>query len=157
MIRKKLPIGIQTFRELREEGHYYVDKTPIALKLIEEGKCYFLSRPRRFGKSLFLDTLKELFEGHESLFKGLHAETRWNWAIKYPVIKLSFGSGVLRNRAELDEQIAVILEENQYRLGITCKHTGRLCFAELIWRAHEATGQRVVVLVDEYDKPILDN
>ena len=74
MIRKKLPIGIQTFREIREEGHYYVDKSDHAVRLVNEGKYYFLSRPRRFGKSLFLDTLKELFEGNESLFKGLAAE-----------------------------------------------------------------------------------
>ena len=74
MTRKKLPIGIQTFCEIREEGYYYVDKSGIAVRLVNEGKYYFLSRPRRFGKSLFLDTLKELFEGNESLFKGLAAE-----------------------------------------------------------------------------------
>lgn len=77
--RRKLPIGIQGFAKLREEGCYYVDKTAYALRLIEEGSHYFLSRPRRFGKSLFLDTLKELFEGHAALFKGLAAETRWDW------------------------------------------------------------------------------
>ena len=76
--RKKLPIGIQTFREIREEGHYYVDKTPFALQLITQGKYFFLSRPRRFGKSLFLDTLKELFEGNRVLFKGLYAEEHWD-------------------------------------------------------------------------------
>ncbi|MDR3090400.1 MAG: AAA family ATPase, partial [Desulfobulbaceae bacterium] len=69
MKRKKLPIGIQTFREIREENHYYIDKTAFALRLINEGKCYFLSRPRRFGKSLFLDTLAELFQGNEPLFR----------------------------------------------------------------------------------------
>lgn len=69
--RKKLPIGIQTFRDMRTEGYYYVDKTPVALRLAREGKYFFLSRPRRFGKSLFLDTLKELFEGNEALFAGL--------------------------------------------------------------------------------------
>ena len=82
MSRKKLPIGIQTFREIREEGHYYVDKTGFALQLIEGGKYYFLSRPRRFGKSLFLDTLKELFEGNRALFEGLHAEQHWDWSVK---------------------------------------------------------------------------
>ena len=68
--RKKLPIGIQSLREIREDGHYYVDKTPYALRLVEQGKYFFLSRPRRFGKSLFLDTLKELFEANQALFTG---------------------------------------------------------------------------------------
>ena len=93
--RKRLPIGIQTFREIREDDCYYVDKTPFALLLVKQGKSYFLSRPRRFGKSLFLDTLKELFEGNEALFKGLYAETHWNWQVKYPVIRIDFASGVL--------------------------------------------------------------
>jgi hypothetical protein len=72
MTRQKLPIGIQTFREIREEGYYYVDKTPFAWQLIEQGQYYFLSRPRRFGKSLFLDTLAEVFAGSEALFRGLY-------------------------------------------------------------------------------------
>jgi len=71
-VKKKLPIGIQNLREMREEGYYYVDKTEFAHRLIREGKYYFLSRPRRFGKSLFLDTLKEIFEGNEGLFAGLY-------------------------------------------------------------------------------------
>jgi predicted AAA+ superfamily ATPase len=80
MSRKKRPIGIQTFREIREEDFYYVDKTPHALRLIDEGKYYFLSRPRRFGKSLFIDTLAELFAGNELLFRRLycHDKTRTN-------------------------------------------------------------------------------
>ena len=76
--KRKLPIGIQTFREIREEGWYYVDKTAYALRLADEGKHYFLSRPRRFGKSLFLDTLKELFEGNEALFAGLAVHRAWD-------------------------------------------------------------------------------
>jgi hypothetical protein len=155
--RKRLPIGLQTLTNLIEDGCYYVDKTPFALRLIEQGSYFFLSRPRRFGKSLFLDTLKELFEGNEALFKGLYAETHWNWQVKYPVIKISFGAGVLKNRAELDERIAATLENNQNRLRLSCKRSGALCFEELIHAAHEQAGQRVVVLVDEYDKPMLDN
>ena len=85
MTRQKLPIGLQTFRTLREDGCYYVDKTPFALKLIEEGSYYFLSRPRRFGKSLFLDTLAEVFAGSEELFRGLYIHERWDWARRYPV------------------------------------------------------------------------
>ncbi len=77
--RKKLPIGIQAFAKLREEGCYYVDKTPFIEKLVEGGSYYFLSRPRRFGKSLLLSTLKELFEGNRTLFEGLWIESRWDW------------------------------------------------------------------------------
>jgi hypothetical protein len=102
MHRKRLPVGIQTLREIREDDHYYVDKTGYALGLIEEGKYYFLSRPRRFGKSLFLDTLAELFSGNRALFAGLQADGRWDWSRAYPVIRLSFGGGMVGSRAELD-------------------------------------------------------
>ena len=80
MSRRRLPIGIQTFRTLREEGCYYVDKTPYLERLLDEGTRYFLSRPRRFGKSLFLDTLKEFFEGSEELFVGLYIHDRHDWS-----------------------------------------------------------------------------
>lgn len=158
LTRRKLPIGIQTFREIIEEGYYYVDKTGFALDLVEQGKYYFLSRPRRFGKSLLLDTLKDLFEGHQALFTGLAAKTRWDWTKKYPVIRVSFSDGVLQNRAELDQRISEILIDNQKRLGVSCTHEslgGQL--SELIALVHAKTGQRAVVLIDEYDKPILDN
>ncbi|MDR0717717.1 MAG: AAA family ATPase, partial [Azoarcus sp.] len=79
MTRKKLPIGIQTFAKIREADYYYVDKTAFALRMIDEGTAYFLSRPRRFGKSLFLDTLAELFAGNEPLFRGLHCHDQWDW------------------------------------------------------------------------------
>ena len=91
--RRKLPIGIQTFREIREENYYYVDKTALIQRLMDEGKHYFLSRPRRFGKSLFLDTLKELFEGNEPLFEGLYIHDHWDWSVRHPVLRLDFGSG----------------------------------------------------------------
>ena len=157
--RQKLPIGIQTFAKLREQGCYYVDKTRHALDLIEQGSHYFLSRPRRFGKSLFLDTLAELFSGNQALFTGLYCESRWDWSIRYPVIRISFGGGVLRSRAELNRRIRELLRINQHALNITCADPSDAasCFAELIRQAHAQTGQRVVVLVDEYDKPILDN
>jgi len=158
MNRKKLPIGIQTFREIREEGYYYVDKTPFALKLATEGKYYFLSRPRRFGKSLFLDTLAELFAGNEPLFRGLYCHDKWDWAKKHPVIRISFAEGRLESRAELDERIRELLDKNQKALGIRCAHTSIPgCFSELIEGAAQKYGHRTVVLVDEYDKPILDN
>ncbi len=106
MHRKKLPIGIQTFREIREDDYYYVDKTPLALRLIQGGKYYFLSRPRRFGKSLFLDMLGELFAGSEALFRGLAIHPHWDWSTVYPVIRISFGGGVLHERGALDNASA---------------------------------------------------
>ncbi len=161
-MKKKLPIGIQSLRELREEGHYYADKSGYAVDLAQSGKYYFLSRPRRFGKSLFLDTLKELFEGNAALFKGLAAETRWDWSKKHPVIRISFGSGVHKAKVNLVQRMKEILRTNRERLGIVrpaelpaSDVAGNL--SALIAQAHLLTGQRVVVLIDEYDKPILDN
>ncbi|MFA7607547.1 MAG: ATP-binding protein [Rhodocyclaceae bacterium] len=157
--RKKLPIGIQTFREIREEDFYYVDKTPHALRLIDEGKYYFLSRPRRFGKSLFIDTLAELFAGSEALFRGLYCHDRWDWSVTYPVIRISFAEGVLKDGDALGRRIEDILRINEERLDVAVRagldSAGR--FGELIRQAEHKFGQRVVILVDEYDKPILDN
>jgi hypothetical protein len=136
-----------------------VDKTGFALHLIEQGSHYFLSRPRRFGKSLFLDTLAELFEGNEALFQGLAAHSRWDWGRRFPVVRLSFAEGVLRDRAELDARIDKLLRLNAERLGLVLPDEPGVAirFSELIRLAHARHGERVVVLVDEYDKPILDN
>ena len=160
--RRKLPIGIQGFAKIRESDYYYVDKTGIALDLIDQGSYYFLSRPRRFGKSLFLDTLKELFEGNAKLFEGLAAESRWNWSVKYPVIWISFSDGVLQSREQLDQRIRDILRVKRVDLNLPLPPglpdtdiAGN--FADLIRQAHQKHGQRAVVLIDEYDKPILDN
>ncbi len=156
-MKKKLPIGIQTFREIREEGYYYVDKTAFAWQLTEQGKYYFLSRPRRFGKSLFLDTLKELFEGNEALFQGLYIHDKWDWTLSYPVIRISFGGGVVGGRSDLDATLHQQLSYHEGRFGLSSDFPdARSRFLELIRRVREQTGQRVVVLVDEYDKPILD-
>jgi hypothetical protein len=158
MNRKKLPIGIQTFSEIRSEGYYYADKTAFCLKLAEQGKYYFLSRPRRFGKSLLIDTLGELFSGNQALFTGLYVEDKWDWSVQYPVIRISFGGGIIESKADLTNKIQEQLRINQEILHITCQdQSTSVCFAELVRVAHEKTGQRVVVLVDEYDKPILDN
>ena len=157
--RKKLPIGIQNLREIREEGYYYVDKSAFALRLIDQGKYYFLSRPRRFGKSLFLDTLKELFEGNQSLFEGLYAAERWDWSIRYPVIRISFGSGVLQSRSDLVKRLKDHLLQNKERLSLDAWIEDDLpgTFSALIREAAGKSGRHVVVLIDEYDKPILDN
>jgi hypothetical protein len=107
-LMQKLPIGIQTFSEIREENYLYIDKTALACQMVEEGKYYFLARPRRFGKSLLVSTLQAMFEGRKELFTGLAAESRWDWSVKYPVIKISFG-GVARNLEEMNRLVEGIL------------------------------------------------
>ncbi len=156
--RKKLPIGIQNFAKIREGDYYYVDKTPFACRLVEEGSYYFLSRPRRFGKSLFVDTLKELFEGNKALFKGLYAETHWDWSVKRPVIRISFGKTVTGDVKALDARIAEQLDANARDLGVPlAPHPDPAQRLDnLVRAAREKFGQRAVILVDEYDKPILD-
>ena len=157
MSRRRLPIGIQTFRTLRERDCYYVDKTAFVERLLEEGTHYFLSRPRRFGKSLFLDTLKELFEGSEELFEGLHVHAGHDWSQRYPVVRLSFGGGNFRESDLLDANVMEQLAAAERRMGVVSEFlTAPGRFAYLLEALHRQTGQRVVVLVDEYDKPILD-
>ncbi|MEZ5451562.1 MAG: ATP-binding protein [Thiothrix sp.] len=155
--RKKLPIGIQTFREIREGDFYYVDKTQLAVDLGKDIKHYFLSRPRRFGKSLFLDTLKELFEGNEGLFRGLAAEHAWDWSVQYPVLRFSFGNEKFANQDSLGNSLDTQLTHFEQHFGVTRQfdHAGGR-FADLLVQLKKLLGQPVVVLVDEYDKPILD-
>jgi hypothetical protein len=158
--RKKLPIGVQTFAKIRgEDDYYYVDKTAMALKLIDEGSYYFLSRPRRFGKSLFLDTLAALFAGNEPLFRGLYCHDKWDWSVSYPVIRISFAEGRMESREQLDGRIYDLLRINRENLGVDCPDHLDIpgCFGELLRAAERKYGQRAVILVDEYDKPILDN
>jgi len=155
---KKLPIGIQTFSEIREENYVYIDKTAIALEMLESYKYTFLSRPRRFGKSLFLDTLRNIFEAKKEYFKGLAIENKWDWSVSYPIIHISFAEGKIESRADLDDKWAELLEINASRLGLDCNDVfDRKCFSSLIRQAHKKYKQKVVILVDEYDKPILDN
>jgi hypothetical protein len=158
---KNLPIGIQTFHEIRDpkENYIYIDKTDLAHNLITKGKYYFLSRPRRFGKSLFLDTLKDIFEGKKELFEGLYIYDKWDWESTYPVIKISFGGGVTESVDDLDKTILWIIDDNQERLKLECKYKDDIknCFLELIKKAYQKYNQKVVILIDEYDKPILDN
>ena len=156
---KKLPIGIQTFSEIREDNYIYIDKTDLALKMIENYKYVFLSRPRRFGKSLFLDTLRNIFEANKEYFSGLAIEDNWDWSVNYPVIHINFAKGKLESRADLEKRWQEILEDNEERLGVKCHSDiyDRRCFDTLIKECYEKYNQKVVVLVDEYDKPILDN
>ncbi len=152
----KLPIGISTFRDIRNENYIYIDKTKEALKLIENGRYYFLSRPRRFGKSLFLDTLKEIFKANKELFKGLYIYDKYDF-ISYPVIKISMGGS--RSKEELINNLLDNLRVAQEEFKIKCenKEDYAICFKELIRKAYQKYNQKVVILIDEYDKPILDN
>ena len=105
MTRRRLPIGLQTFSKLREQDCYYVDKTPYIARLLDGGTHYFLSRPRRFGKSLFLDTLKELFEGNQELFEGLRIHDRHDWSQRHPVVRLDFGRGNFKDPDLLEANV----------------------------------------------------
>ncbi|MDE0101820.1 MAG: AAA family ATPase [Bryobacterales bacterium] len=155
--KTRLPIGIQTFRKVREGNLHYVDKTGFALKLVLGGTHYFLSRPRRFGKSLFVDTLKDLFEGNRDLFEGLEAYRHWDWSVRYPVVRLEFGRGNYAEPGHLQVDLMAQMDSIERLAGVRAQYdTGPQRLAELLETLHHNSGQRVVVLVDEYDKPILD-
>ena len=155
--RRKLPIGIQTFREIREEGCYYVDKTPFVRRLVDEGKHYFLSRPRRFGKSLLVDTIKELFEGNEPLFRGLAIHDRWDWSAPRPVLRLDFGGGGYGEPGLVHKEAAARLGALEREFAVVPHDDiAPARFRHLLETLHERTGRRAAVLIDEYDKPILD-
>ena len=158
MIRRQLPIGIQDFRTIREQEFYYVDKTSHIQRLVSQGRYYFMSRPRRFGKSLLIDTLRELFEGNEPLFRGLHIHDHWDWSVKHPVVRLSFG-GKYNEIGDLDDDIGSQLSIMERNSGLDPAQAPRSAASrlrDLLDRLHHITGQQAVVLVDEYDKPILD-
>ncbi|MDZ7758847.1 MAG: ATP-binding protein [Desulfovermiculus sp.] len=155
---KKLPIGIQTFEKLIKNNYYYVDKTPFVRDLAQCGEYYFLSRPRRFGKSLFLSTLKAAYQGKRELFHGLYLAENWDWDTLHPVVHISFGSGVVRNTQELQTTFDEILYDHSRQYDIEyAKKSLKGRFSELVQRLYEQYGRGVVILVDEFDKPILDN
>jgi hypothetical protein len=152
---QKYPIGIQDFGELRRGGYVYIDKTADIFRLVDQGKFYFLSRPRRFGKSLLLSTLKEMFLGNRELFRGLWIEDKVDWARTSPVIHLSFGKSDFR-QMPLTEAIAKRLHEAaaSFGLALQSRDVSNL-FEELIRGVYQRQGQ-VAILIDEYDKPITD-
>ena len=154
---KKLPIGISTFSKIVEQDYLYIDKTKEAYQLITDYQYAFLSRPRRFGKSLFIDTLQEIFEGNRKLFEGLYIYDKWDFDTKYPVIKISFSGS--RDVEALKQNIFRNMNEAQEKLGIECskEYDYATCFSELIKKSYEKYQKPVVILVDEYDKAILDN
>lgn len=153
---RKLPIGIQSFEFLRSEGYLYVDKTELVYRLVTKGKPYFLNRPRRFGKSLLLSTLEAYFKGKKELFEGLAIEKlEQNW-FEYPVLHLSLNAEKYDSRERLERMLELQLESWEEMYGVdkgTMTYSGR--FITISRRAYEQTGRRVVVLVDEYDKPML--
>ncbi len=152
----KYPIGIQDFEDLRRNGYKYVDKTNFAYKLADEGKYYFLSRPRRFGKSLFLSTLEAYFQGKKELFKGLaiyDLETEWK---KYPIFHIDLNTANFREKDSLYTVLNDYLTTWESKYGAReSEVTLPLRFKGVIARAAEKEGRGVVILIDEYDKPIL--
>ena len=155
----KYPIGIQSFEQIIEDGYVYVDKTDLVYKLTHEGKIYFLSRPRRFGKSLLVSTLKNYYLGHKELFKGLKIDTlEKDWNV-HPVFHVDFNGANFTVPGELEQKIRYHVSEWEKRYGLPCRKDELGIgdrFAEVLRAAHEQTGRRAVVLIDEYDKPILD-
>ena len=153
----KYPIGIQSFAQIREDGYVYVDKTALIYNLVTTGKIYFLSRPRRFGKSLLVSTLKNYFLGKKELFKGLAIEgleTEWT---EYPVFHIDFNGSNFTVPSTLEEILEGTIKgwEREYGKSQDYTDIGKR-FAYVLKQAHEQSGKRCVVLIDEYDKPILD-
>lgn len=157
-MNKNLPIGYSTLEKIQADNCLYIDKTPHISALVTQGAYYFLSRPRRFGKSLLVDTLKQAFLANEFLFKGLYLEKNWDWSIQYPVIHIDFGGGVIQTLQDLEQKIHAILDTYFQIYDVTSQYTDvSNRFNELIIKLHQKMQTRVVVLIDEYDKPILDN
>jgi hypothetical protein len=156
---KKLGIGISDFKELIKGNYIYVDKTEYIYKLINSGKYYFLSRPRRFGKSLLLSTIEYLFKGERELYKGLYIEDKWEWGESYPVIRIDFAKDIVKKedykrrviqeleKNYINNQIDQRIEKEEDEVGL---------FEKLIISIYKRYSKQVVILVDEYDKPILD-
>ena len=155
----KYPIGIQSFEQIIEDGYVYIDKTDLVYKLTHEGKIYFLSRPRRFGKSLLVSTLKNYYLGHKELFKGLKIDSlEKDWNV-HPVFHVDFNGSNFLDEGVLEKRLYAYVRDWERLYGLVSDADsldlgGR--FMEVLRAAHEQTGRRAVVLIDEYDKPILD-
>lgn len=151
------PLGIQTFSEIRNRNMLYVDKTAYVYRLASSGKFFFLSRPRRFGKSLLVSTFQSYFEGKKELFKGLaieQLEHEWN---EYPVLHFDMSGGKHMNKEQLNRYLLYILKSNEERFGVNTDSTDpNIRLSNLINSIYQQTGKQVVVLIDEYDAPLLD-
>ena len=153
----KYPIGMQSFDQIREMGFVYVDKTDLVYRLATEGKIYFLSRPRRFGKSLLVSTLENYFLGRKELFQGLAIDRLEQEWLEYPVFHVDFNGKVFTSPTELAQTLETIVATGEDKYGKSPHATtlgDRLAY--VFEQAHAQTGRRVVMLVDEYDKPLLD-
>ena len=158
MATKHYPIGIQTFEEIIGQNYTYVDKTEYVYRLSHtNGKYFFLSRPRRFGKSLLVSTMKSYFEGKRQLFEGLaieHLETEWT---EYPVLHFSMAGGKHMEKAPLEQYLLNMLEENERKFGIVADSDApNIRLYNLIQNIYSITGKKIVILIDEYDAPLLD-
>ena len=154
----KYPIGIQSFDKIINDGYVYVDKTDLVYSLVKEGTIYFLGRPRRFGKSLLVSTLEHYFLGHKDLFKGLKIDSLEKDWLEYPVFHIDFNGIDFARFGKLEEMIDFNLTAWEKKYGIVPDKQldAGLRFVQVLQKAHEHTGHRCVVLVDEYDKPLLD-
>ena len=154
---KRLPVGIQTFEKIRENDMLYIDKTEYIWNMIHLSNYIFLSRPRRFGKSLLVSTLQAYYEGRKDLFKGLFIETVEKDWTEYPVLRLSMASGKHMEKEQLERYLGNRLAEYEGKYGITNPATDNNDrFTALIQAAYQTTGKKVVILIDEYDAPLLD-
>ena len=153
--KRKYPVGIQDLSEVITGGYTYVDKTYYVYKMIDEGKFYFLSRPRRFGKSLLVTTMEYLFKGKKGIFEGLYIYDKWDWSKTNPIIKIGFSS-IGHTELGLYKAIENVLLKTaeQYEIQLEAENNA-LKFKELIQKLNAKHG-KVVVLIDEYDKPIID-
>ena len=153
----KYPIGIQTFEKIIDGGFVYIDKTELIYKLVSSGEYYFLSRPRRFGKSLLTTTLEAYFQGRNELFRGLAIEKLEKEWVRHPVFHLDFSAADYTDSAALDNRLELTISDWEGKYG---KNNGEKNFGERFYgvvnRAKEQTGQKVVLLIDEYDKPLTD-
>lgn len=155
----KYPIGIQSFDQIIEDGYVYIDKTDLVYRLATEGKIYFLSRPRRFGKSLLVSTLKNYFLGQKELFKGLKIDAlEKDWKV-YPVFHIDFNGSNFTKQGILENRIGSYISDWEKLYSLESKEIATDLgnrFIRVLRAAHEQSGRRAVVLVDEYDKPVLD-
>lgn len=156
---KRLPIAKTEIRAIAEGNFCYVDKTRYIKELVDDGHTYyFLSRPRRFGKSLFLDTLRAAFAGEKEWFKGLYLENNWDWDTKYPVISISFGRLGIRKASELSKVLINIVDSISQQFDVQVEGDYPFeRFYSLIDNVFQKTGKSIIILIDEYDKPMLEN
>ena len=160
----KLPVGIQEFEKLRNENYVYLDKTALIWKMVNEGCYYFLSRPRRFGKSLLMSTIQAFFEGKKQYFDGTVGEplfiatdesVKWDWQ-SYPVLHLDLNTDNYSSREVLEDRLNKFLNSQEELFGVNhAEKTIGQRFEGVIERAYKQTGRGVVILIDEYDKPLL--